>query len=113
MSVANFCRLVNEGKLGKNDKEWFPRWIRRYASGVKVVQGNLPVSREEVIRFLRSLLGSQTPAWQRLQAVRAIEAYRNLVLQTEVPSAGGYPAEAESAGGPGAGHGCGSPGRAG
>ena len=72
--------------MSKNDKEWFPRWIRRYASSVKAVEGKLPVSQDEVIRFLQSLLKSKTPAWQRLQAVRAIEAYRNLVLRTEVPS---------------------------
>jgi hypothetical protein len=86
MSVEMFGRALHEAKLGKNDKEWFPRCIRRYASSVKLVDGRLPVSREEVIRFLRSLLKSQTPAWQRLQAVRAIEAYRNLVLQTAEPS---------------------------
>ena len=39
-----------------------------------------------MIRFLQSLLKSNTPAWQRLQAVRAIEAYRSLELRTEVPS---------------------------
>jgi hypothetical protein len=86
MSVENFGRLLHEAKLSKNDREWFPRWIRRYASSVKVVEGRLPVSPEEVIRFLQSLLKSNTPAWQRLQAVRAIEAYRNLELRTEVPS---------------------------
>ena len=86
MSVANFCRLLHGAKLGKNDKEWFPRWIRRYASGLKISEGNLPVSEEEVIRFSRSLLENKTPAWQRLQAVRAVEAYRDLVLQTGVPS---------------------------
>ena len=51
----------------------------------QVVGGRLPVSQEEVIQFLRSLLQSRTPAWQRLQAVRAIEAYRDLVLQARVP----------------------------
>ena len=86
MSVENFGRLLHEAKLSKNDKEWFPRWIRRYASSVKMVDGKLPVGPEEVIPFLRSLLKTKTPAWQRLQAVRAIEAYRNLVLRTEVPS---------------------------
>ena len=34
MSVENFCRVLHEAKLGKNDKEWFARWIRRYASGL-------------------------------------------------------------------------------
>ena len=86
MSVANFDRLLREARLGKNDKESFPRWIGRYASGVTMVEGRLPVSPEEVIRFLQSLLKSHTPAWQRRQAVRAIEAYRTLVLGTELPS---------------------------
>ena len=69
MSVESFCRVLHEAKLGKNDQEWFPRWIRRYASSVEVVGGRLPISQEEVIQFLRSLLQSRTPAWQRLQAV--------------------------------------------
>jgi hypothetical protein len=73
MSVANYERLLHEAKLGENDRKWFPRWIRRYASSVTPVQGKLPVSSEEVIGFLQSLLKSKTPAWQRLQAVRAIE----------------------------------------
>jgi integron integrase len=86
MSVAHFSRLLHEAKLGKKDKEWFPRWIRRYASSVHVAEGRLPVDHGCVIRFLQSLLKSNTPAWQRLQAVRAIETYRDLVLQTGVPS---------------------------
>ena len=76
MSVENFGRLLHEAKVGKNDKQWFPRWIRRYASSVQVTEGRLPVSQDDVIRFLRSLVKSSTPAWQWLQAVRAIEAYR-------------------------------------
>jgi integron integrase len=86
MSVESFRRLVQTARLGKNDREWFPRWIQRYAPSVKPIDGNLPVTEEGVTRFLRSLLENKVPAWQRLQAVRAIEAYRNLVLQTEVPS---------------------------
>jgi len=86
MSVAKFCGLLNEVKLAKNDKKWFPRWIRRYASTVDTVQGNLRVTEADVIKFLQSLRDSRTPAWQRLQAVRAVEAYRRLVLGTEEPS---------------------------
>ena len=50
MSVASFCRVLQEAKLGKNDQEWFPRWIRRYASSVEVVGGKRPISQEEVIQ---------------------------------------------------------------
>jgi hypothetical protein len=40
----------------------------------------------ELIAFSQSLRDNKTPAWQRLQAVRAIEAYRDLVLRTQEPS---------------------------
>jgi len=93
MSVRKFCRLLNEAKVGKNDKTWFPRWVRRYASMAEAVggqatahnTGNLSVTEAEVIRFLRTLRDNGTPAWQRLQAVRAVELYRNLVLKTPQP----------------------------
>ena len=85
MSVGKFCQLLHDSKYGKNDKEWFPRWIRRYAAGVKPAQVKLPVTEVDVITFSRSLKDSGTPAWQRLQAVRAVEAYRDLVLQTDAP----------------------------
>ena len=86
MSVKQFRALLNDGKFGENDRKWFPRWIRRYASSVRVPNGeDLPVTEKDVIKFSQSLLQSGTPAWQRLQAVRAAEAYRNLVLQTDIP----------------------------
>lgn len=47
---------------------------------------NLSVSEAEVIRFLRTRRDNGTLAWQRLQAVRAVELYRNLVLKTQHPS---------------------------
>ena len=78
--------LLHDAKLGRNDKRWFPRWIRRYAAAMRVREGALPVSEDQVIHFSRTLLQNGTPAWQRLQAVRAVEAYRNLVLKTETPS---------------------------
>jgi integron integrase len=78
--------LLNEAKLGKNDKKWFPPWVRRYASTVDVVQGKLSVTEGEVIRFLQTLRDNGTPAWQRLQAVRAVEMYRNLVWKSDQPA---------------------------
>jgi hypothetical protein len=86
MAVKKFCTLLHELKLGKKDKLWFPRWIRRYAWSVGVVEGDLFVSEASVKEFSRSLLRNGTPAWQRLQAVRAVEAYRDLVLHTDQPS---------------------------
>lgn len=78
--------VVGEAKVGKHDKKWFPPWVRRYASTVEMVQGKLSVTEGEVIRFLQTLRDNDTPAWQRLQAVRAVELYRNLVLKTNQPS---------------------------
>ncbi len=44
MSVTKFCSLLSEAKVGKNDKKWFPPWVRRYASMAQVVQGKLSVT---------------------------------------------------------------------
>ena len=29
MSVETFCFLLHEAKFRKNDKKWFPKWVRR------------------------------------------------------------------------------------
>ena len=62
MTVKKFCGLLHEAKYGKNDKKWFPRWIRRYASAVEKTEGVLPVTESQVIRFLQSLRDHGTPA---------------------------------------------------
>jgi len=86
MSLSEFKRRLSDAAYGKNDKVWFPRWLGRYAAGKELSRGKLPVTEELVIEFSRSLLQSGTPAWQRLQGVRAVEAYRDLMLQTAKPS---------------------------
>jgi hypothetical protein len=86
MSVIRFCGLIGSANLSEADRKWFPRWIRSYASSLKISKGDLRVTEADVIEFSKSLRDTKTPAWQRLQAVRAIEAYRNLVLKTEEPS---------------------------
>ncbi|MEM9413248.1 MAG: integron integrase [Planctomycetota bacterium] len=74
-------------KVRKNDQQWFPKWVRRYASWLDLQNYEpLPVSTELAISFCQNLLASGIPAWQRLQAVRALAAYRNLVLKTTSPS---------------------------
>jgi integron integrase len=85
MCIEQYCARVQQSGLGRVDKQWFPIWIRRYAEAVKTPRGPLPVSREGVISFLRILRDHGTPAWQRLQATRAIEAYQQLVLRSETP----------------------------
>lgn len=86
MSLQEFKQRVATSKFRKNDKQWFPRWLQRYATSAPVIEGRHPVTVDHVTQFSRSLRDNGTPAWQRLQAVRAVEAYRDLVLETEEPS---------------------------
>jgi integron integrase len=88
MTVMEFQRRLCQAKYPANDRKYFPLWIRRYAESVTEEGGRLPVSLASVKAFSRSLLASKTPAWQRLQAVRAVEAYRDLVLGTAEPCLG-------------------------
>ena len=86
MSVEKFLQVLPNANYGKADKDWFPRWIKRYASWSGIQAGLLPLSPDAAIRFSQSLLKNGNPAWQRLQAIRAIEAYRNLILDSPEPS---------------------------
>ncbi len=71
MSVQKFCGLLAGAKLNEADRKWFPRWIRSYASSLKISKGELRVTEADVIDFSKSLRDTKTPAWLRLQAVRA------------------------------------------
>ncbi|WP_231603795.1 site-specific integrase [Neorhodopirellula pilleata] len=51
----------------------------------KGLTDELPVNRDAALQFSRSLLKSGAPAWQRWQAVRAVEYYRDLILQRSQP----------------------------
>ncbi len=87
MSAERFEATVDTMKLSKDDKVWFPRWIQRYASSLSIPKDQtLPVTEAQVIAFLREQRDRGTPAWLRLQAARAIEAYRSNILHTDTPS---------------------------
>lgn len=87
MSANEYAALIKTAKIRKADRSWFPRWIYRYAASQGRLRSQpLSVAEHGVIRFLRSLRDHGTPAWQRLQAARAVESYRNLVLKTDVPT---------------------------
>ena len=87
MSAREFSVAVRNSQLHKNETEWFPRWIMRYAAEFeKSPEEQLPVTEEKVIKFLRTLRDNQVPAWQRLQAAKAIEFYRTKILKTAEPS---------------------------
>ena len=88
MSVMEYERAVLLAKesLAENDQVWFPRWIRRYALGFRAgLEKDLPVNESVVIKFSKGLKESGAPAWQRWQAVRAIEHYRNTILEKSEP----------------------------
>ena len=85
MSLAKFRQRLHEASYGENDKKWFPKWLARYADGKTLNDGVLPITEALVVAFSKSLLNSGTPAWLRLQGVRAVEAYRDLVLGTAEP----------------------------
>lgn len=64
----------------KASKIWFPRWLGRYAALLRCGdEALIPVDRERVIQFLRMLRDRSVPAWQRLQAVEALECYQTRV----------------------------------
>ena len=65
------------GDQQKQVKDWDSFWWKRFCQFQKLDEsGDLAFTRDDVINFLRSLRDSGKQAWQRLQAVRAIERYR-------------------------------------
>ncbi len=87
MSVEVFSKLLAKCELSRESKEYFPIWAGRYATfSKKPPPMRLVVERELVIEFLRSLRDTGVPAWQRLQAVRGLECYRDVVLCVATPS---------------------------
>ena len=87
MTLAEFERAVAVGDdIGESDRIWFPKWPRRYAlSFPKGLVDQLPVNHHTALRFSRTLLESGAPAWQRWQAVRSLEYYRDTVLKRSEP----------------------------
>lgn len=81
MSLLQFEKEIAVIKLNVDDRVWFVRWAQRYAEDVRAdVEQALPVSLNTVMAFSRHLLQHRAPAWQRLQAVRAIVCYNDIVL---------------------------------
>lgn len=87
MSLLNFeAAVASADGMDENDRVWFPRWMRRYAlSFPKGLTNELPVNRDTALKFSRNLLASGAPAWQRWQAVRSLECYRDSVLRRSEP----------------------------
>jgi len=86
MSIDRFQVVLKLANIHEDDRVWFGRWLRRYAVFLRQsATALLPVSQNGVKQFCRTLLAREVPAWQRLQAVRAIEFYRNEVLNSAEP----------------------------
>lgn len=86
MSVERCLLVLKTARVHEDDRVWFGRWLRRYAVFLQQNEtSTLAVSQDSVKQFCRKLLSSQVPAWQRLQAVRAIEFYRSEVLISADP----------------------------
>ena len=80
--IDEFVRLLGSYPVGETDRKWFVMWIRRYQQfGRYAPDVQFEVDRSKTLAFCRELLGNGTPAWQRLQAVRCLIAYRALVLE--------------------------------
>ena len=77
-----FRRAAVEGAVG----EWFPMWFERYANRLtKSGHSEILVTRDLVIEFLQSLRDTGIPAWQRLQAVRAIICFQREIQKKSEP----------------------------
>ena len=86
MSVERYLMILKTARVHEDDRVWFGRWFRRYAVFLEQSEtSTLAVSLDSVKQFCRKLLGRQVPAWQRQQAVRAIECYRSEVLLSAEP----------------------------
>ena len=85
MTLHEFDAAVASAEgIDVNDRIWFPRWLRRYAlSFTKSLTNPLPVNRDTTLNYSRQLLEAGAPAWQRWQAVRSLECYRQIARATQ------------------------------
>lgn len=72
MSVELFRDRLAKSRLHPNDIKWMPSWLSEFSKDRALVNGFLPFAENDVLKFLQKLRGRNVPAWQRLQAARAI-----------------------------------------
>ena len=81
-----YQRCVAVKNLNEKAAKWFPRWfeayVRHHRFHTKESVEQVPVTKELLILFLQNLRDKHVAAWQRLQAMEAIELYYHLVLRT-------------------------------
>ncbi len=70
MTANKFAALAPSFSLPKNDTVWFPKWVFRFASFLKLNrETNLPLTHQSIIEFSRQLRDRRVPAWQLYQKV--------------------------------------------
>ena len=76
MTVERFELTLANGRYSTAERTWFPKWWLRFREFL-IHHQLLPadVDQSVVIRFLQEIKSTGTPAWKRLQAVQAIDAY--------------------------------------
>lgn len=85
MSVDAFRSRLRRAEVHRQDAQWMPVWLERYAAHAsQPVDRPLVLSTEQTLRFLRHLRDKHVPAWQRLQAAKALEWYQALLLNEQV-----------------------------
>ncbi|MEP3479508.1 MAG: integron integrase, partial [Fuerstiella sp.] len=74
-----------DSTFGQEERRWLPRWYQRFEDELQTRKlAAADVDQASVVRFLKSLVNQGIPAWQRLQAAKAIEAYHAKVLSDPV-----------------------------
>lgn len=96
MSVEQFDTVLLEGRYPPGKVAGYRHWIGRYAQTVPRLNRRLPIVLETVRDFMDSLVGCDTPTSQRMQALAAIEMYRDLVLSRHWPSLAEFRAELQT-----------------
>ena len=84
-TTAQFGALLLRANYSETDQVEFTNWIRQYGRTVPKINGRLPVTPESIEDFLRPLREREITATQQLQALRAVIAYRQLVLGRKSP----------------------------
>jgi hypothetical protein len=98
MTVAKLVEETAQAPLPENDRQWFPKLIREMAGFVHYPAGEaVALPRERVLDYLKLIQRRGRKAWQRLQAVRAVEFYSDRVLKTDEPKLDDIRAKLEQA----------------
>lgn len=85
MLLNQFEQVLAESTFGTEERRWLPKWYQRFEEHLQEAGLNAAdVDRDAVVRFLKSLVNRGLPAWQRLQAAKAIHTYHSDVLSLPV-----------------------------